>query len=179
MALALAAGILQQERATEQEVQEAADAVLKAAASLIPDTAGLEKELLDAKALAQEREEARKKAEAALAQAKEAEKEALSAKEQAEFTSAGVTLRSVKKSGKKGVVVSWKKVDGAEGYVVEYVTNAKFKKPVKATAKGGAIRKTIKKLKSGKKYYFRIRAYRTVDGKRIYTKYSVKKQIKL
>lgn len=179
MALALAAGILQQERATEQEVQEAADAVLKAAASLIPDTAGLEKELLDAKALAQEREEARKKAEAALAQAKEAEKEALSAKEQAEFTSAGVTLRSVKKSGKKGVVVSWKKVDGAEGYVVEYATNAKFKKPVKATAKGGAIRKTIKKLKSGKKYYFRIRAYRTVDGKRIYTKYSVKKQIKL
>ena len=45
--------------------------------------------------------------------------------------------------------------------------------------KDTTISKTVKKLKSGKKYYFRVRAYKTIGGKKVYTGYSNKKSIKI
>ncbi len=86
---------------------------------------------------------------------------------------AKVKKLSVKKKGSK-VVVSWKKVNGAEKYQIQYTTNKKFKKGVKKiTVK--ATKRTIKKLKSKKTYYFKVRAY--ADGQ--YGKFSAKKKIKL
>lgn len=69
---------------------------------------------------------------------------------------------------KKALKVIWKKVSGAKGYEIKLATNKKFtknKKTVKVK-KGSATSKTIKKLKSGKKYYVKIRAYKkvTIDG---------------
>ena len=69
---------------------------------------------------------------------------------------------------KKALKVIWKKVIGAKGYEIKLATNKKFtknKKTVKVK-KGSATSKTIKKLKSGKKYYVKIRAYKKVkiDG---------------
>ena len=45
--------------------------------------------------------------------------------------------------------------------------------------KDTTISKTVKKLKNGKKYYFRVRAYKTIGGKKVYTGYSNKKSIKI
>ena len=129
-ALVQADGVLRQEILSEEEVQAAADAVLRAAALLTPDTAGIKQQLADAEAAARLEAEARRKAEEALARAKEAEQAALAAKEAAEreaFAARTVTLRSVKKSGKKNVKLSWKKINGADGYVLEYAANKKLK----------------------------------------------------
>lgn len=79
----------------------------------------------------------------------------------------------VKKKGNK-VVVSWKKVNGAKKYQVVYSTDKKLKKGVKKiTVK--TTKCTIKKLKSKKTYYFKVRAYAGNE----YGKYSAKKKIKL
>ena len=45
--------------------------------------------------------------------------------------------------------------------------------------KGTTLSKPVKKLKSGKKYYFRVRAYKAIGGKKVYTGYSNKKSINI
>ena len=79
----------------------------------------------------------------------------------------------VKKKGNKALV-SWKKVKGAEKYQVAYSTDKKLKKGVK-TITVKAAKCTVKKLKSKKTYYFKVRAY---AGKE-YGNYSAKKKIKM
>ena len=79
----------------------------------------------------------------------------------------------VKKKGNKALV-SWKKVKGAEKYQVAYSTDKKLKKGVKKiTVK--AAKCTVKKLKSKKTYYFKVRAYAGEE----YGSYSAKKKIKM
>lgn len=41
------------------------------------------------------------------------------------------------------------------------------------------VRKTISKLASGKKYYVKVRAYRTINGKKYYGNYSAVKAMKV
>ena len=36
-----------------------------------------------------------------------------------------------------------------------------------------------KKLKKGKRYYFKVRAYRTVNGKKVYSSYSAVKSVRV
>ena len=82
-----------------------------------------------------------------------------------------VILESVKSAKKAQATVKWEKTDGANGYVVEYSTSKKFtsKTTKKVTIKKGkTVKTTLKKLKSGKKYYVRVKAYKTVNGKNIY-----------
>lgn len=72
--------------------------------------------------------------------------------------------------GKKSFKVYWRKLNGVTGYQVQYSTSKKFykSKTKTVTVKGNKnISKTIKKLKSGKKYYIRVRAYNKakVNGK--------------
>lgn len=85
----------------------------------------------------------------------------------------------------KGMQVSWKKQTAQmDGYQLQYSTNASFKgKTTKlATAKKSAVSKKISKLKGKKKYYVRIRTYKTVkaDGKtvKLYSEWSAKKSVK-
>ena len=84
------------------------------------------------------------------------------------------------KSAKKAVSVEWKKVSGVKGYQVQVATDKKFKKNKKtATVKKQKTTKvTIKKLKAKKKYYVRIRTYKTVKGKKIYSSWSKVKKVK-
>lgn len=82
---------------------------------------------------------------------------------------------------KKAITVSWKKqTKGVKGYEIQYSTNKKFEENVKTVKIGKAktTKKTIKKLKSGKKYYVRIRTYNEKDGGIVYSKWSKKKSIK-
>lgn len=88
-----------------------------------------------------------------------------------------VTLKSLKTS-KKSITVSWKKVT-CTGYQIEYSTNKNFKKSKKVfVKKSKTTSKKISKLKKGKKYYVRVRAYKTTNGKKVYGSWSSKKSIK-
>lgn len=82
-------------------------------------------------------------------------------------------ILSVKKSSKNKCVVKLKKVKNASGYQIAYSTDKSFKKNVK-TIQVKKLSGTIKKLKNGKKYYFRARAFIKSSGKTIYGAYSSK-----
>ena len=90
---------------------------------------------------------------------------------------------SVKSSKKKTMTVSWSaNISDVEGYQIQYSTNKNFKKGNKTVNVKGrnTTKKTIKKLKSKKKYYVRIRAYIDQgDGEKVYTKWSKVKNIKV
>lgn len=92
-----------------------------------------------------------------------------------------VSLKKVKSSKKKTLLVQWKKVSGVTGYQIQIATNKKMtkgKKTYKVT-KAKTTKKTIKKLKRKKKYYVRICAYKKVNGK-VYTgKWSAVKKVKV
>ena len=78
---------------------------------------------------------------------------------------------------KKQVTIKAKAVSGAEGYQITYADNNKFKNAVNVNT--SSVTKTIKKLKSKKTYYFKIRAYKTANAKRTYTQYSAVKKVKI
>ena len=85
-------------------------------------------------------------------------------------------------AGSKQLTAAWKTVSGATGYEVVYSTSKKFTKKTtkKVTIKKAKTKKTtIKKLKKGKKYYVKVRAYKTVSGKKIYGAYSSVKSVKI
>ncbi len=60
--------------------------------------------------------------------------------------------------------VSWKRDGRATGYQVQYCTSRAFKKGVKTItiSKNKTVTKTIPKLARGKRYYVRVRAYKSV-----------------
>ena len=81
---------------------------------------------------------------------------------------------------KKALVVYWNKIADASGYQIQIATDKKFKKNKKTitVAKQNASKKTVKKLKAKKKYFVRVRAYKIVDGKKVYGKWSKIKSVK-
>ena len=85
-------------------------------------------------------------------------------------------LTSVKKKNKTTATLKWKKVSSITGYQIQYSTSSKFKNGTKVIVKKSKSSTNIKKLKKGKKYYFRIRTYKTVDGKKTYSSWSSKKK---
>lgn len=92
-----------------------------------------------------------------------------------------VAITSVK-AQKKAMKVTWKKLaDKVNGYQVRYSTSKSFKASktlsVKYTKKVNS--KTVKKLKSGKRYYVKVRAYvKNADGT-YYSKWSKVKSVKV
>lgn len=89
---------------------------------------------------------------------------------------------SIKKlsKGKKKFTVTWAKVSGVKGYQIQYSSDKKFKKNNKSVTvtKQKKTKATVKKLKSKKKYYVRVRTYKTVNGKKIYSSWSKVKSVK-
>lgn len=84
---------------------------------------------------------------------------------------------SVTNKKKKQVALKWKKLSSAKGYQIQYATNKKFKKAkAKTTTK---TKYTIKKLKKKKTYYIRVRAYKVINGKKVYGKWSSVKKVKV
>lgn len=70
----------------------------------------------------------------------------------------------VKAAGRRKLKVRWKKDTRATGYEVQYSTDRKFRKGVKGASvkKKGISAKTLARLKKGKTYYVRVRAYKSV-----------------
>lgn len=85
------------------------------------------------------------------------------------------------KAQKKGFKVTWKKVSNAKGYQVKYSTSKKFTKKTSKTAtvkKATTTSKTVKDLKKKKTYYVKVRSYKTVNGKKVYSDWSNVKKVK-
>ena len=83
-----------------------------------------------------------------------------------------------KKSGKKGRAnLKWTKNPKANGYQIQYVLNNKVKTINVKKAK--TVSKTIKKLKSKKKYQFSVRSYKQVGKIKYYGNWSKSYNIKI
>ena len=83
-------------------------------------------------------------------------------------------------AGKRKATVKWGRITGASGYVIYRSTKkSSGYKAVKTITKGGAVSFTNTKLKKGKLYYFKMRAYRTVSGKKVYSSYSAVKSVRV
>ena len=76
------------------------------------------------------------------------------------------------KGAKKSFIAKWNKVSGASGYQLQYSLKKNFKGAKTVNVK--STKKTIKKLKKKKKYYVRVRAYKTVAGKNYYSPWTTK-----
>ena len=77
-------------------------------------------------------------------------------------------------------MVSWKKVTGANGYEIYRSTkkSSGYKK-VKTITVSGTIHYVDSKLKTGTTYYYKIRAYRKIGSKKVYsTAWSSVKSVK-
>lgn len=93
---------------------------------------------------------------------------------------AKVSVSKVQNSKKGQVKISWKKIRNASGYQVSYATNKKFTKSKKTiTVKKSVKSAVIKKLKKKKTYYIRVRAYKVVNGKKVYGSWSKVKKVKI
>lgn len=84
------------------------------------------------------------------------------------------------KAAKKKATVTWKKVGGAEGYEIYRATkkSGKYVK-VKTINKASTVKFVNKKLKKGKSYFYKIKAFNTVDGQKVYTGFSSVKKVKI
>jgi hypothetical protein len=93
---------------------------------------------------------------------------------------AKTTVKTAKSSKAKKATITWSKVTGADGYEV-YQATSKSGTYSKVTTikKGSTVSYTKSSLKSGKTYYYKVRAYRNVNGKKVYGSYSAVKSVKV
>ena len=84
------------------------------------------------------------------------------------------------KGAKKAIELTWGKVASVSGYEIQVATDKKFKKNKKTVTikKQKTTKTTVKKLKAKKKYYVRVRTYKTVNGKKVYSSWSKVKSVK-
>ncbi|MEH7074528.1 S8 family serine peptidase [Neobacillus drentensis] len=82
------------------------------------------------------------------------------------------TPTSVKadKASSTSINVSWDKVSGASGYEVYRATSKSGSYTKVTTTSSSSYTNT--KLTKGKTYYYKVRAYRTVNGAKVYSSYS-------
>ena len=87
-------------------------------------------------------------------------------------------LSSVVSTSAKSMKLKWKKDTKATGYQIYYATKSNFaKKKVITITKSKTSSKTIKKLKSNKTYYVKMRSYKKVGSKKIYGDWSTVKSV--
>lgn len=91
-----------------------------------------------------------------------------------------LTGLSATKSGHK-IKATWKKVGGsASGYQIYWAKDKNFKKVVSKTTVSGQKKTsyTGKNFTKGKRYYVKVRAYKTVNGNKIYGAWSNVRNVK-
>lgn len=86
---------------------------------------------------------------------------------------------TVKRSGRR-LKIKYKKISGASGYRIYIRTGKKGKyKRVKQYTSGKKVSYKSKKLKRKKTYYVKVRAYKTINGKKYFGSYSKAKKVKI
>jgi uncharacterized repeat protein (TIGR02543 family) len=83
------------------------------------------------------------------------------------------TSVKAKKATSTSIKLTWKKVTGASGYEIVRCLSKTGTYTIAATVAGGTKTSYINtKLTLGTMYYYKMRAYRTVSGKKVYSNYS-------
>lgn len=80
-------------------------------------------------------------------------------------------------ASKKTVKVTWKKVKKSAGYQVVYGYKKNFKSAKKVLVK--KAKATLKKMKSGKTLYVKVRSFKKKGKKKVYGKFSARKSLRL
>ena len=89
-------------------------------------------------------------------------------------------ISSLKNSASKKMTVKWGKNSKATGYKVQYSTSSSFKNAKTVTVKSASTtQKVISGLTKGKKYYVRVRSYKTVSGTTYNSAWSASKNVKI
>lgn len=88
-----------------------------------------------------------------------------------------VTFSSAKPVAGGGLKLKWKKVKGADGYEIRRSVeeSGKYKK-LKLVQSPTAQSCTLSAAEADGSYYYKVRAYRIVNGKKVYGEYSVAKK---
>lgn len=85
------------------------------------------------------------------------------------------------KKSKAGVAkITWSKSSGASGYEVYMATSSKGKfTKISTISKPTTLSCTKSGLTKGRTYYFKVRSYTTVNGKKVYSDYTSVKRVKV
>ncbi|MBQ7739809.1 MAG: InlB B-repeat-containing protein [Eubacterium sp.] len=78
---------------------------------------------------------------------------------------------------KKAFSAKWVKINGIDGYQIRYSLESNMKSSKTVNVKKSVTSKKVSKLKAKKTYYVQIRAYKTINGKKIYSSWSAKKKV--
>ncbi len=89
---------------------------------------------------------------------------------------AKITKATRNTNGKK-ISLTLKKIKNVKGYQISYSTSKKFKSGTTKTKTVKSNKATLTKLNSNKTYYVKARAYKLVNGKKIYGKWSKIKKV--
>ena len=84
------------------------------------------------------------------------------------------------KGKKNGFKITWKKVSGVKGYQIKYSTNKYFFESLtksKNVKKAKTTSATVKDLRKGKTYFVKVRSYKIVKGKKVYSDWSKVKTV--
>lgn len=96
------------------------------------------------------------------------------------ITTSKVTTSTVTSKKKKSVYLRWKKQKYAGGYEIYRSPKKKSGYKKVKTIKGGSkVSWTDKKVKGGKTYYYKIRAFRKINGKKSVSGFSKVKRVKV
>ncbi len=89
------------------------------------------------------------------------------------------TISSLTSPKTKRMLVKWDRNAAATGYVIQYSTSSKFASGNKTvTVKGAAnVSRTISSLTAKKRYYVRVRTFKTVGRKNYYSAWSAVKNV--
>lgn len=103
-----------------------------------------------------------------------------SSKKTVKVALAKVKISKAKSLSSKRVQIVWKKVSGASGYEVYRgkTKNGKYKK-IGTLKSWNKVSFTDKKVSRKKTYYYKVRAYKKVGGKKYYGEYSGKKKVRV
>ena len=83
-------------------------------------------------------------------------------------------------AGSKKAYIKWSKISGASGYEIYRASSKKgYYSKVKTITSGKTTSYTNSKLTRKKTYYYKVRAYRYVSGKKVYSSYSSVKYVKV
>ena len=86
---------------------------------------------------------------------------------------------TVKSPSTKTVKVTWNKITGASGYEIYRKTGSSGTySRIKTVTSGSTLSYTNSSLTKGKTYYYKVRAYKNVNGKKLYSSYSSVKSVK-
>lgn len=82
-------------------------------------------------------------------------------------------LKATRAKNKAPIKLKWKKQNGVDGYQIWRSDKKKGTyKEIKSLKKASSVTFTDKKVKKGKKYYYKVRAYKKAEGKKLYGAYS-------